>query len=144
MITALRFVAAVVVAVGVGLVLLILIELFSAVVHPFPEDFGGTAEEMCEHVARYPSWVLAVVVPIWGFSAWLSTWIAKCIGHRWAAVVVGVLWIVAVLFNVTQLPYPIWFKCLATTAIVIAVASAIGLLFKARSSAQRNFGSGNC
>lgn len=46
-----------------------------------PDDFGGTTEEMCEHVARYPNWGLAAVVPVWTVVAFVSTWTARRIGN---------------------------------------------------------------
>ncbi|HEX2518177.1 MAG TPA: hypothetical protein VHK04_01370, partial [Castellaniella sp.] len=57
------------------------VELFSAVVHPLPEDFGGTTEELCRHVERYPPWVLALVVPAWAVTALVGTWTAKRMGN---------------------------------------------------------------
>ena len=74
---ALRTLTAVSIGLFVALALLAAVELFSAVVHPLPEDFGGTTEEMCRHVQRYPQWVLAVVVPAWAFTALISTWTAQ-------------------------------------------------------------------
>src|SRR5438045_1803118 len=56
----LRTLAAVFAGLLVLFILVVAVELFSAVVHPLPEDFGGTTEEMCRHVERYPQWVLAV------------------------------------------------------------------------------------
>lgn len=53
-------------------VLVIGVEGFSAIVHPLPADFKGTMDEMCQHVARYPHWVLGVVVLLWGrLPSWL-------------------------------------------------------------------------
>ena len=51
------------IAVGMVLafVLVIGVEGFSSVVHPLPAEFKGTMDEMCQHVARYPHWVLGVV-----------------------------------------------------------------------------------
>lgn len=71
--TVLRNFVAVLAGLLVLFVLLIAVELFSAVVHPLPDTFGGTKQEMCQHVERYPAWVLAVVVPAWAFTAYLST-----------------------------------------------------------------------
>ena len=88
---------------------------------------------MCAHVARYPAWVLALVVPAWGLTALAGTWIARRIGGpnggpsaersggRSAALVVGLLLTAGVLFNVSMLPYPLWFKILSTIAVVGAV-----------------------
>ena len=59
----------------------IAVELFSAVVHPFPAGFGGTKEEVCQHVERYPQWVLGVIVPAWAISAFAGIWTARSIGN---------------------------------------------------------------
>jgi hypothetical protein len=53
--------------------LVVAVELLSAVVHPTPPGFTGTQQEMCEHVARYPQWVLAVVVVTWSATGLAST-----------------------------------------------------------------------
>jgi hypothetical protein len=75
-----RTLAAVLAGLLVLFILVGAVELFSAVVHPLPEDFGGTTEEMCQHVERYPLWVLAVVVPAWAVAAFVSTWTARRLG----------------------------------------------------------------
>ena len=46
----------------VASVLVFAVEIFSGLVHPPPEDFGGTHEEICRLVEQYPPWVLAVLV----------------------------------------------------------------------------------
>jgi len=117
----LRTVAAIVAASVVALVLVIAVEMFGAVVHPPPADLTGTQEEMCAHVARFPAWVLAVVVPMWGGIALLSTWLAGRIGNRGSAVFIGVLLAAAVVFNLAMLPYPVWFKIVQTLAVAAAV-----------------------
>jgi len=73
MYTALRTLAAIVVGVFAALVLVVAVELFSDVVHPLPEDFGGTPEEMCRHVEQYPPWALAVVVAAWAATAFVGS-----------------------------------------------------------------------
>lgn len=62
--TLLRSVAGALAGLLLAFVLVIAVEAFSAVVHPFPDDFGGTHEEVCRHVERYPAGVLAAVVPM--------------------------------------------------------------------------------
>lgn len=116
---ALRAVVGVLVGIVIAFVLVVLVEGFSAVVHPFPEDFAGTPEEVCLHVTRYPQWVLAAVVPLWGLTAYVSTWVGKRIGGWGAASVVGLLLLASVVFNISMLPYPLWFK-LASVAVVVA------------------------
>jgi hypothetical protein len=110
MATVLRCLAAIIAGMIVALVVVVAVELFSAAVHPVPPDFGGTMEEMCLQVERIPTWVLALVVPAWAGAALAGTWIAGRIGNRMCALCVGLLLIAAVVFNVSKLPYPIWFK----------------------------------
>jgi hypothetical protein len=117
----LRNLAGVFVGLIVAFLLLVGVELLSAVVHPVPPNFGGTKEEMCQHVARYPQWVLAVVVPLWGLTAFLGTWTARKIGNLYAALTVGVLLMVALVFNISMLPYPNWFKLANLLVIPVAV-----------------------
>ncbi len=108
----------------VAFILIVGVEGFSAVVHPLPKEFGGTMEEMCRHVERYPQWVLAVVVPMWAVAALVSTWIAQRIGSLYSAGIVGLLLVSALVFNVSKLPYPIWFK--AVTLLVVPAAIVAG------------------
>jgi hypothetical protein len=134
--TALRTVAAAVVGLIVAFALIVAVELFSAVVHPVPEDFGGTDEEMCRHVERYPPWVLAVAVPMWGVTALASTWTAQKIGNLYAAVIVGLILLAALVFNISMLPYPIWFKIV--DLLVIPAASIAGSRLSRRHKTARH------
>ncbi len=121
----LRAVAGVVVAMIVAFVLVVALELFSAVVHPVPADFKETTEEIKEHVARCPQWFPALAVPVWGITALASTWIANRIGGRIAAIIVGLFLVASVVFNVSFLPYPIWFKVACVLAILVGVVLGI-------------------
>lgn len=116
----LRALAAVVAGLLVLFILVVAVELFSAVVHPLPAEFGGTKEEMCRHVERYPQWVLAVVVPAWAAAAFASTWTARRIGNLFASAVVGLLLLAALGCNLWMLPYPTWFKIANLFAIPAA------------------------
>ena len=113
--------AGLVAGVAVAMALLIAVELYSSVVHPFPADYKGTKEEIVAHVARYPQWVLATAVPMWAFTAYASTWVARRVGGRVVAIVVGLLLTIALLCNLSMLPYPIWFK----VAVIIVIPAAI-------------------
>ncbi len=84
-------------------------------------QFGGTQEEMCQHVERFPAWVLGVVVPMWACTAFAGTWIARRLGNLVSAVVVAVLILAALVFNISMLPYPIWFKIACLVAIPAAM-----------------------
>jgi hypothetical protein len=130
-----RAAAAIVAGLLVAFVFLIAVELFSAAVHPLPAGFGGTKDEMCQHVERYPNWVLAIVVPAWAGTALASAWLAGRIGNRECALVVGVLLLAAQLFNLSMLPYPIWFKAANLIAIPCAVVFAAYLSSRAVATA---------
>jgi hypothetical protein len=118
-----RTLAAVVVGFLVVFLLLATVEMFSTVVHPFPEGFGGTMEEIYRQVERYPHWVLAVVVPLWGFTAFVGTWIARKIGNLCSALIVGLSLVAAAGCNVLTLPYPAWFKIVTLLVIPVAVVA---------------------
>jgi len=117
----LRTLAAVLTGLLVLFILVVAVELFSAVVHPLPADFGGTKEEMCQHVERYPYWVLAVVVPAWAVAAFASVWTARRIGNFYSSAIVGLLLLAALAFNISKLPYPTWFKFANLLVIPTAV-----------------------
>lgn len=113
-------------------IFLIGVELFSSIVHPFPPDFGGTPEEICRHVERYPSWVLALVVPMWGGTAFTGSWIAGRWGNQVTSSLTALLLIFGVVFNVAMLPYPMWFQLVQPVAVVGASAWAVRLAARAR------------
>lgn len=123
--TAFRTVAAFLAGLLLAFVLVIAVEAFSAVVHPFPEDFQGTQEEICRHVERYPAWVLAVVVPAWAATAWVGVWVAQKIGNLYSSASVGLLLFAAVVLNISMLPYPVWFKIATPLAVAAAIVIAI-------------------
>ena len=107
------------VAAGMALafVLVVAVEWFSSIVHPFPAGFSGNIPE---HVRRYPHWVLAVVVLMWGATAGAATWVASRIGRRAAGIVVALLLAWALVFNLMSLPYAMWFKIAMLSAFPIA------------------------
>lgn len=121
-------------AAGVGMLaafgLAIGVELFSAVAHPFPPDFKQTSEEICAHVARYPEWVLQVVVVLWSATAYVSTWVAARLGGTVAGIIVGALLIATVAFNVSMLPYPKWFTAVDLVCIPLAILLAVYPFFR--------------
>jgi hypothetical protein len=119
----LRTLAATFIGLFLAFVLIVGVEGFSAVVHPLPQDFGGTMEELCRHVERYPQWVLAVVVPMWAVAALVSTGIARRIGNLYSSGIVGLLLLSALVLNLSKLPYPIWFKVANLLAIPVAIVA---------------------
>lgn len=116
---------AIVVGVLMVLFLTIAVELFSEVVHPVPEDFDGSKEQMCTHVENYPGWVLAAVIPMWGATAFCGVWTAGKIGYPVSAVIVGLLVLIAVGFNQWMLPYPKWFEIGNFIVLPLAIFVAI-------------------
>jgi hypothetical protein len=105
--------------------LVIAVEVFSSIVHPVPPGFTGTMDEMCEHVARYPHWVLGVAVIAWSATGFLGTWIATKIGGRGAGAVVSLLLLTALAFNIAKLPYTTWFKALMPVSLPAACYLAL-------------------
>jgi hypothetical protein len=117
-----RTLFAVVVGMALALTLVVAVELFSAVVHPIPADFDGN---MGEHVRRYPHWVLGVVVLAWGATSAAATWVASRVGNRLAGSAVALLLAWALIFNLTMLPYTMWFKVVMFS--VFPVACLLGI-----------------
>jgi hypothetical protein len=107
----------------VAFVLIIAVEAFGSVVHPLPEGFGGTMDEMSRHVERYPQWVLAAVVPMWAAAALVSTWIAQRIGKVYSLAIVGLLLLSALVLNLSMLPYPVWLKVVHLLVIPAAIVA---------------------
>jgi hypothetical protein len=108
---ALRTLLAVVAGMVLAFVLVVAVEMFSAVVHPFPPGLDPNAPgSIPAHVQRYPGWVLAVAGLMWGATAAAATWVASRIGGRLAGAVVTLLLASALAFNLSMLPYVLWFK----------------------------------
>ena len=122
---AIRAVCSILAGVALALVLVSAVELISAVVHPLPPGFTGTAEEICKHVERYPHRVLAVVVAAWGGTTFASTWVTRRFGGRACGAFVGLILLAGLVFNIAMLPYPTWFK--VATLIAIPAAIYLGL-----------------
>jgi hypothetical protein len=123
-----RTLFAVVVGMALAFALVVAVEWFSAVVHPFPVDFNGN---LGEHVRRYPPWVLGVVVLAWGATAAAATWVASRVGNRLAGGIVAALLAWALIFNLTMLPYTMWFKVVMFS--VFPIACLIGIRYGRRS-----------
>jgi len=127
----LRTLLAVVAGMALAIALVVAVELLSSVVHPFPADFDGN---MREHVRRYPHWVLGVVVLVWGATAAAATWVASRIGGLWAGLIVALLLAWALIFNLTMLPYTLWFKVAMFCAFPIACL--LGIRYGRRTSSR--------
>lgn len=74
-----RTIVALITGLAVALGLVIAAEGFSEVFHPFPPGVDSSDMEVCRaHVARYPAWILAVIVPWWSATAFVSVWPRRC------------------------------------------------------------------
>lgn len=118
---------AVVLGMALALALVIGVELFSAAVYPIPADLEGN---MPEHVRRYPHWVLGVAALAWVATAAAATWVASRVGNRLAGIIVALLLAWALIFNLTALPYAMWFEIAMFGAFPIACL--LGILSGAR------------
>jgi hypothetical protein len=128
---ALRTLLAVAAGMTLAFALAVAVELFGAAIHPLPSDFNGN---MGEHVRRYPHWVLGVVVPAWGGSIAAATWVASRIGNRLAGGIIALLLAWALIFNLTMLPYTLWFK--VAMFAVLPMACLLGIKHGKRPKAQ--------
>lgn len=106
----------------VALALLVAVEWFSSLVHPFPAGFDGNIPA---HVRRYPQWILAVVVLMWGATATAATWVATRLGNRVAGGMVALLLASALVFNLAMLPYVMWFKVVMLAVFPFACLAGI-------------------
>ena len=119
--SALRTLLAVVAGMALAFVLVVAVEMFSAIVHPFPPGLDPNAPgSIPEHVRRYPGWILAVCGLMWGATAAAATWVASRIGGRPAGAVVTLLLAAALAFNLSMLPYVMWFKIAMPAAFFVA------------------------
>lgn len=97
---------------AVAFFLVILVEIYGEKIHPLPPGAGDSMEAVCAHVADFPDWVLATVVPMWGLTAFAGTWVAGTIGRAVPCLVVGALVLAALALNLSMLPYALWFKAI--------------------------------
>ena len=119
--SAVRTLLAVVAGMALAFALVVAVEMFSAVVHPFPPGVDLNAPgSIPAHVQRYPGWVLAVAGLMWGAAAAAATWVASKIGGRLAGALVTLLLASALAFNLSMLPYVMWFKIAMPATFFVA------------------------
>lgn len=123
----LQQVGAVVAGIVVAMALFMAGEIVALALHPTPEGFDSNSkEDMNRYIISYPDWVLAVVVPMWGFIGFAGSWTGWKLGNHGCGLVVGAIWVAMVVCNVLTFPYPVWFK----VAVPIAAATGVGLADK--------------
>ena len=112
---------AVFLSIAAAIFLFIVIEGISSILHPWPEDFSGSFEEISHQVETYPAWVLALLGGVgYGATMLICSFIATRLGHNrnpWHGYGMGAFLFSMVVFNMTQLPYPTWFWVLMFTVL---------------------------
>ena len=126
---ALQSAGAIILSLVIAVVLAAALEGLSAILHPWPADFAGTSEEIAMQVETYPAWVLALLGGGgWGGTMFVSAWLATRLGTRRKTIhgySVGLILIAAVIFNISMLPYPVWFSLL--NLVVLPAALYLGV-----------------
>lgn len=129
-----RTILAVFLSIAVAFGLVVAIEGVSSILHPWPDNFAGTAEEIARQVETYPNWVLALLGGVgYGVTMLICTFIATRIGHNrnpWHGYGVGLFLFAMVILNLTMLPYPIWYWALIFTALPLAAYFGTNLAAK--------------
>jgi MFS family permease len=109
----LRSISSIIAGLIAALAVLIATEVFSTIFHPPPPGLDMSDMAACrEHVARYPTWVLAACAVGWAAAPFAGSWLATRLGTRrhWAhGIIVGGILLAMAGFNMYMLPYPLWF-----------------------------------
>ena len=124
----LQSVGAVLLGLVIAFAMVIGIEGFGAVYHPFPPDVDPTDFAVCAaHVARFPDWILAVSSVGWTLTVVASSWTATRLGterHPAHGLGLGGFLLGLAVFNMVILPYPIGFK--VVTFITLSFGAYLG------------------
>jgi hypothetical protein len=91
-----------------------------------PLAITSAALSRMKHALR----TLFVVVLAWGATSTAATWVASRVGNRLAGSVVALLLAWALIFNLTMLPYTMWFKVVMFS--VFPVACLLGIRYGKR------------
>jgi len=101
------------------------------VLHPFPAGIEVMPESMAQHVANYPAWVLFLLGGVgWSLTALVSCFLATRYGtrrHPAHGIAVGLLLLAAVAFNISMLPYPIWFVVVEIALLPLGIYFGVTL-----------------
>ena len=124
----LQSVGAVLLGLFIAFAMLIGVEGFGAVYHPFPPDVDPTNFAVCAaHVARFPDWILAVSSVGWTLTVVAASWTATRMGtgrHPAHGLGIGGFLLGLAVFNMVILPYPILFK--VVTFITLSLGAYLG------------------
>ncbi|MEM7081912.1 MAG: hypothetical protein AAF465_04205 [Pseudomonadota bacterium] len=123
-----KSVLAVLVGIAIAAGLFMAVEALSAVLHPWPDDFSGSFEEVARQVESYPAWVLVLLGGVcYGAIMLICTFVAARLGpdrHPGHGYAVAIVLFGLVVFNLTMLPYPTWFWVLSM--IVLPLTALVG------------------
>lgn len=112
-----------------AVILLVVVEVVTLAFHPFPQGTDTSDHAaVAAHVARFPSWILAIGTVGWGATVLAATWIATRLGagrHPAHGIAMGSLLFLAAVFNMYMLPYPMWFEI--SNGIVLSLAIYLGV-----------------
>ena len=119
----LRQIAAPIVGILVGSVIVALVETAGRAVFRAPPAPSGDATAMRAYVAALPVGALATVVAGWWLGSFAGVWAAVLVAARrprlHAGIVVGVL-LLATVANLVMLPHPLWMTVLGPLGILVA------------------------
>ncbi len=130
--------AAVLISLFIAILLLAGIEWIGIILHPFPSDFAGTREEVAQHVANSPAWILALLGGAgWAITMLVAVWLATRLSssrHPAYGAGVGLLLLSSAIFNMLMLPYPIWYWVLNLVSLPLGIY--FGIHFSNNTSAK--------
>lgn len=142
-----RGVLAVVLSLAAAVGLFVAVEGISAILHPWPADFGGTFEEVARQVESYPAWVLALLGGVgYGATMLICTFVATRVSlnrNTWFGYGVGIFLFAMVIYNMVMLPYPIWFWLLMLTVLPSAAYFGTRLASEKRHQVRQEDVEGN-
>jgi hypothetical protein len=72
---------------------------------------------------------------MWGATAFAGAWVAGSIGRWMASAIVAALVLAALAFNVSMLPYTLWFKGVMPMAVIASLALGAWVACKERGAA---------
>src|SRR5262245_50245200 len=126
----LRSIGSVVAGLVAAFIVVVAMEVFGEIFHPFPPGENPNDMEACKaHVARFPTWVLATGAVGWAAGVLIAAWLATRLGtgRKLAhGIVVGAILLALAGLNISMLPYAIWFP------IAILVSFPIAALWGAK------------
>lgn len=127
----LRNVAAALLGVVVAAVLISLVQYANLHFFPLPEGLDPTNRAaMSAYIATLPAGAFAGVLLSYFIGVAAGTWLTARVSanaHARQAMMVGMLFLVASVLNLSSLPHPIWFW--AANLVLVALATWLGVYF---------------